>query len=372
MWIRCLEISGVRNVAQARLEFDPRLNLFLGPNGAGKTTILEALYLLSRARSFRGPGARPLISDGVTSLEVYGELMVDGQVTRIGVGRGPRGLDMRLDGEPCDSLAALSARCPMRVVDPSAHDLVQGPPEGRRRYLDWGVFHVEPVFLTAWRRYQGALRQRNAALRGDPNNRSGVEAWDPELLVQARLVTEARKRYVASLEGTVAELLKALAWDNGELSMTLEPGWPQDEGEEPSEETGQESGLETALRAGWPRDRARGFTGVGPHRADLKLRVDAAPAAGRLSRGQQKTLALSLLLAQAVLLREHQGRAPILLLDDIVAELDRVRRKAVFELLGQLEGQLFVTAVERPPEGLAWGGSCSEFHVEQGVFQPVV
>ena len=101
----------MRNVAQARLEFDPRLNLFLGPNGAGKTTILEALYLLSRARSFRGPGIRPLISDGATGLQVYGELVVGDQVARIGVGRGPQGLDMRLDGEPCDSLAELSARC---------------------------------------------------------------------------------------------------------------------------------------------------------------------------------------------------------------------------------------------------------------------
>ncbi len=360
MWIRCLEITGVRNVAQARLEFDPRLNLFLGANGAGKTTVLEALYLLSRARSFRGPGVRSLIADGATCLQVYGELVADDQVTRIGVGRGPRGLDMRLDGQPCDSLAALSACCPMRVVDPSAHELVQGPPEGRRRYLDWGVFHVEPAFLTAWRRYQGALRQRNAALRANPGDRRAVEAWDSELLIQARTVTEARRRYVAGLEGTVGQLLAALAWDGGPVSMVLEPGWPA------------ETDLETALREGWARDRARGFTGVGPHRADLSLRVNHAPAAGRLSRGQQKIMALALLLAQAVRLREDRGRAPILLLDDVVAELDRVRRVAVFELLGRLEGQLFVTAVEVPPEGLAWAGTSREFHVEQGTIQPVV
>lgn len=350
----------MRNIAHARLEFDPRLNLFLGANGAGKTTVLEALYLLSRARSFRGPGTRPLISDGVAGLEVYGELMVGDQVTRIGVGRGSRGLEMRVDGQPCESLAALSAQCPMRVVDPSAHELVQGPPEGRRRYLDWGVFHVEPDFLTAWRRYQSALRQRNAALRGDPTNRSAAQAWEPELLVQARVVTEARQRYVRGLEGAVATLLGALAWDNGAVSIVLEPGWPG------------ETDLETALREGWARDRARGFTVAGPHRADLRLRVNDMPAAGRLSRGQQKALALALLLAQAVRLREHLGQAPILLLDDVVAELDRVRRAAVFDLLGGLEGQLFVTAVETPPEGLAWAGTHREFHVEQGEFPPVL
>ena len=76
MWIRCLEIAGVRNIASARLEFDPRLNLFLGANGAGKTTVLEALYLLSRARSFRGPGVRPLTADGAVGLKVYGELII--------------------------------------------------------------------------------------------------------------------------------------------------------------------------------------------------------------------------------------------------------------------------------------------------------
>ena len=167
----------------------------LGPNGAGKTSLLEAIYLLGRGRSFRTRLNRRLIQHGQQGFSVYGELDLGGNVHRLGVGCGPNGLDLRLNGEAASGMAALAELLPIHVIEPNIHDLVEGGPRDRRRFLDWGVFHVEQGYLETWRRYRRILGQRNAALKAG----SGASGWNVSLLEAGAAVDSARGRYVAEL-----------------------------------------------------------------------------------------------------------------------------------------------------------------------------
>src|SRR5690606_22264133 len=146
-------------------DLHPRRNYFFGPNGAGKTSLLESVYLLGRGRSFRTRDTRRLIRHGEARLVVYGEVVADDEAHRPGVAFERGRLEKRVDGAPAESMAALASILPAYVIDPSSHGLVEGGPSERRRFLDWGVFHVEQSYLPVWRRYRRVLSQRNAALK---------------------------------------------------------------------------------------------------------------------------------------------------------------------------------------------------------------
>ena len=146
-----IRIKALRCLAEAELTLDPARNYIYGPNGAGKTTILEAFSLLGRGRSFRTRQVRKLVRRGEEGFTVYGELVLNGRRRRVGVAYVGGRLEKRIDGETASGTAALAALLPVHVIDPGVHDLIQGGPSERRRFLDWGVFHVEPDYLEVWK-----------------------------------------------------------------------------------------------------------------------------------------------------------------------------------------------------------------------------
>ena len=150
----------------------PSINTLYGVNGAGKTSVLESIAVLSRGRSFRNNKVARIIGPAASGLRVYAEIQNDpnaqkpgSKPTRLGLERDPNGWRARRDGEELKQLSDLAQALAVVVMEPNSHSLISGAPEIRRRYLDWGVFHVEPRYLEAWRRYARALKQRNAALR---------------------------------------------------------------------------------------------------------------------------------------------------------------------------------------------------------------
>ncbi len=336
MKVAALDIAGFRNLRQISLPCGPGLNLIIGPNASGKTSLLEALYFLGRGRSFRTRQPRDLIQTGAAAFRIVA-MMTGGDDRRIPVGveRDARNLTARISGLPTRSLAELARQTPVLLLNPDSHRLLEDGPQLRRRFMDWGLFHAEPGFLDAWRRYDIALRHRNAALRAGSANRT-VDAWDGELAAAATLLDQRRETFCKAL-GMALEPLAAETLVVDRVQVNYRRGWPV----EPFTR-----GFADWLRDGRDQDRRQGYTRIGPHRADFMLRIAERPLAEALSRGQQKLLVIALVLAQAELYRFHAGDPCILLVDDLPAELDAGNRKRVMQTLAERDAQLFVTALE--------------------------
>jgi DNA replication and repair protein RecF len=312
----------------------PGVNLLLGANAAGKTTLLEAVYALGRGKSFRGAPAEQAGAAGA-HWRLQGRMaQPERPELSIGLGWSPDGLNLRLD-QADSGLQDLVSRVAVQVLEPDSHRLLQEGPVYRRRYLDWGVFHVEHPFYPAWRRYQRALKQRNHALRAGAG-RAEVEAWNAELVGSGAEVHGCRERHLDHLRGhfgaAVAALLGPMDW-----SLELARGWTAGKT------------LEEALAEHYEQDARAGKTVPGPHRAELRLKLDGHSAKRQVSRGQQKLLIAALLLAQARLVLERTGLCPVLLVDDFPAELGPPFQQALIAALLDYPGQCFVTSIEFAP-----------------------
>ena len=355
MNLKSLRVEQFRCIELADLAPDESQNLIIGPNASGKTSLLEAIFFLGRGRSFRARGSRGVARQGAQEFTVAAKVVDNGRRRQIGVGGGGAGTIARIDGEPAASLAELATILPVQVIDPGVHELIEGGPDHRRRFLDWGVFHVEPVFLQAWRRYRRVLRQRNAVLKHDPGE-AALRPWDEQLTTAGVQVDAARRAYMASFLPELRDRAEEIA--DFELAAEYRSGWPAGKS------------LAEALAQSLDRDRETGVTQVGPHRGDVVFRRLDRRLASRVSRGQQKLAAAALVIAQTALFCRHAGRRCVLLVDDPAAELDKAGRA---RLLGAIEGldcQLFLTALET--ESVTPNGPHRLFHVEQGRFSRVV
>ncbi|GAB3044652.1 DNA replication/repair protein RecF [Stenotrophomonas tumulicola] len=363
MQIRRLSLTQVRRFDAVELLPQPGLNLLTGDNGAGKTSVLEALHLMAYGRSFRGRVRDGLIRQGRDALEVFvewDELQANRQhhTRRAGLRHSGQDWSGRLDGQDVAQLGNLCAALAVVTFEPGSHALVCGGGEPRRRFLDWGLFHVEPDFLPLWRRYSRALKQRNALLKQGGSARL-LDTWDHELAEAGEPLTGRRQQYLERLQERAVQVAADLAPQLAIQSMNLSPGWRR-----------QDLSLADALLLARDRDRQAGYTSVGPHRADWSVAFAAIPGRDALSRGQAKLTALACLLAQAEDYAEQRGHWPVIALDDLASELDRTHQARVLERLLSGPAQIFVTATEAPA-ALADNQDIARFHVEHGQIMAV-
>ena len=345
--------QGVRHLGAGSLEPASRLNIFHGANAAGKTSLLEAIHLLARSRSFVTHRTGQLIGRGQESAVVSGRIRATGSLHRLGVAHRRGETRVRVDGRDVSALSESAWLLPLQVLNTEAQRLLTDGPGTRRAFLNWGVFHVEPSYRDDWRRYRRALRQRNVALRsGDPRMAS---AWEPDM-VEAAASVEAQR--VDFLEAVIpAALAIAEQWlPDLDLDWRYRRGWRAGET------------LDAVLASGRRQELAQGFSLHGPHRADFRLTANGLEASSYLSRGQQKLLVAAIKVALTAHWAARSTQRPLLLVDDLPAELDRVHRA---DLLARLEAggaQVFVTAIEG--DLLPVRGTAQWFHVEQGQLRP--
>lgn len=348
MPLRRVRITAFRCIAAAELALDPGRNYIFGANGAGKTSILEAMFLLGRGRSFRTRHTRTLVRHGEDSLAVYGELDAGPSTHRLGVAFSAGHLEKKLDGVATTG-SALAEALPVQSIGPDSHELIEGGPTGRRRLLDWGVFHVERTYLETWQRYRRLLGQRNTALKaGGASAELGV--WTTALAEAGEEIDRLRGGYVGRLAERASEHAAALL--GVDLALEYRRGWPP------------AVSLVEALAASEARDRQSGHTEVGPHRADVAIFVDGRKVENVASRGQQKLVAAALILGQETVLAKTEGRSGVLLVDDPAAELDRNALERLLDRLGGVESQLIFTGLA--PIDLPSQMACARFHVERG------
>ena len=231
-------------------------------------------------------------------------------------------------------------------VRPDSHLLVSGSPDVRRKFIDWGMFHVKHEFLDVWRRYSVALKQRNAALRLQQVD--VLDALDSIVAEQGTRLSELREAHVTAVAARLGPMLEQLNTGLAEIRIDYQPGWSGDS-------------LGEALRRNRGRDQERGLTHSGPHRCDLSLLCGETSARSMLSRGEQKLLAAALLLVQAELLA-GLGENPVYLLDDLASEFDQAHFERVLGCVLGGGGQVWLTGTrqQRPVD------DCTMFHVEQG------
>lgn len=352
MRVRRLTVDGVRNLAGVEVEPGPELNLFVGANGAGKTSLLEALYCLGRGRSFRRGGRHEYLNRASRKALILADIDTSDGSHRLGLERTADGWHGRVDGRDLGSLGELAQCLAVAVFHPGMHELIEGSPEERRRFLDFGVFHVEPSFFPLWQSYRRALRQRNAALRSGAGA-AAIRVWDEPLGDAGERLSATRRTHVSALSAAFARMLERIAPELGSIELRLNQGWSED------------AALVDILAAHLNSDREQRFTRLGAHRADLKLSGADGRVAGRLSRGQQKMVALALLLAQTETLKTHSGVQPVIGLDDLPSELDATHQQQVISILSGLGSQLWITGTEAP---VVESGATpvKMFHVEQG------
>lgn len=357
MYLERLELENVRCVEAAELELSPRFNLLLGPNGSGKTSCLEAVFVLSTGRSFRSGRGRELIRRGQPCLRSRGVVVDDaGDRHRVGVERSGSGMRARVDGADVRQAARLAKGLLVAVVEPDCQRLLTDGADLRRRLLDWIMFHVERDYGAVHVRYRRALRQRNALLRSESG--SAMHAWDVEVAEVGEALAGLRARHLPGILAGLGEILSALV--RRPIQFEYEPGFAAGEG------------LAASLASASRRDQALGYTSVGPHRCDLRLESDGVAVQNVLSRGESKLTAASLVVAQALYVRETTGQRPVVLVDDLGSELDAQSRSRLFEALATSECQVLVTSVAEMLVTEAPSESTRVFHVEQGRVHEVI
>lgn len=371
MHLTRLQVTAVRRLTDIAMRPAPGINVITGDNGAGKTSLLEGLHLLAYGRSFRGRVRDGLIKTGADAVEVFAEWHEDvsGRTRRAGLRHSGHRWEGRLDGETVAQLGELCAALAVVTFEPGSHALVTGGGEPRRRLVDWGLFHVEQAnpadgtqggFLTLWRRYARALKQRNALLKARVRDNQ-LEAWDHELAETGEPLTRRRQAYLDALEPLLQAMTTELAPSLGLPRLVFQPGWSRDN-----------LSLADALLVARDRDLANGFTSVGPHRADWRIDYAALPGRETLSRGQAKLSALAILLAQAEHHASACGEWPVIALDDLASELDRNHQRRVLDRLLGSGAQVFITGTEAPSALSGLGARIEMFHVEQGSMTPAM
>lgn len=349
-----LKIQNFRNLTEIDLELNPRINLFYGNNGSGKTSLLEAIHFLGLARSFRTHLNSRLIQNTHEEFSIHGLVSQENIVLPIGIQRSNQHEGkIRVGGKNELSPLALAKALPLQFVDGEAHHLLLGGSKSRRHFLDWGVFHVEHSFISAWQKVTQALKQRNAALRSRLSS-DQIKLWENELVSGANELHRCRNHYMEKFLPEFANVQQQLLPESN-ITVHYHKGWSQ------------EQPLDEILARSRGRDTELGYTQFGPQRADLLFKINQKPAHDMLSQGQQKALTYALRLTQGILLTKLTSKACIYLIDDMPSELDKNKQLLISGLLANLNSQIVITGIHQNDlAGLFPANITTMFHVEHG------
>ena len=360
-----LSLRNFRSYAQAELDVSGRPVVLAGPNGAGKTNVLDAISLLSPGRGLRGAKLGEHVRRGPVAPSdalwaVAANVARGGESYDVGTGLtlGPNGGErraVRLNGAPAQNSAELGELVQMLWLTPAMDRLFIEGASGRRKFLDRLVLGFDPAHARTTTRYETAMRERARLLKYGPRDPAWLDGLEGEMTEAGTLMAQARNETVERLNRALFARGEAGAFPSAQLAL--------DSGDFAPDE------MRERLARARVRDAEAGRTTVGPHLTDLAVRHTAKRADAReCSTGEQKALLISIILADAwELSHMREGHAPLLLLDEIAAHLDVVRRGALFEEIVALGAQAWMTGTDLSLfDGL--GASADVFHVNDGQF----
>lgn len=351
-----LQIQGFRNIAQAQLSPHPNLNIITGQNGSGKTSVLESISLAAHGRSFRSHLSTPLIRHNAKTATVFANVVNAEQGTSIPIGvekHVSKGTSIRVNRQKAKASSELARVLPLLVVDGDSFSLIDGASRYRRKLFDWLVFHVEHEFHPLWLGYYGALKQRNALLRRGILGDSQLALWTEKCVHYGEKLNQLRMEVLVGYLSKFHALNETFALDT---TASFNPGWSN------------ETTLAQCFTESLEGDVKRQTTKYGPHRADVSLRCEQGKVVDVYSRGQKKITVLALYIALIQSFIDSTQQKPLLLLDDLGAELDQRYLRLFLSVALASGSQVFITSIELdtitkvlPPET-----AYKVFHVEQG------
>lgn len=348
-----LDIYAVRNIQKQTIIPAPGINFIYGENSSGKSAIIEAVFILGRAKSFRSATIKPVINFAQNNLLVSAQtLQATGNTVHLGVQLDSKNFSYRINQQSTQKRSDLAYALPLQIIHPKSYELLDAGPQLRREFLDWGVFNDDANFLPAWRNFKKVLSQRNSLLKA--KRPEHINVWDKELVYYGTIVNSYRQLYLQKFKPVFIDIInRFLEIDNFEIKLIS--GWDIS------------TEFQQVLIEDLEKDLRYGFTHSGPHRGDFQLLVNNRLAKDFVSRGQLKLLVLSLKLAQVQLLTNEHFNMGCFLIDDFAAELDVTNRAKLLLYLSRMKCQVFITATEISDFGdLSQIKNYKMFHVEHG------
>jgi len=375
MSLELLQIHNARNLKEYSLSPHPFFNIIYGSNGVGKTTVLESIFLLLRSRTFRSSKYKSFINHDSNSCTVFSRFSDNSNEPdlnhfNLGISRS-RDLSqpvLHLNSKKINSLSTITSLVVLGLITPESFSLLDSGPAIRRKFIDWGVFHVEPEFLSTWRAYKKILNHRNIILKklcGQYHHYSNIPkdiidnllCWSPQLILLNGKLNLFRNKQINNIKPYFFQFLEQFSPDLAcTISLSYYQGWSK------------ELSFSDYLQLKINEDLAAGTTRYGTHRGELKINFNNNPAKDVLSRGQKKIVVICLILSQFYYLInfEKNSHHNILLLDDIDSELDDRNLAILFDILDSFHSQIMVTTTNPQKFSFIANDKCKMFHVEHG------
>jgi len=345
-----LQVRNFRNYETVELELPDSISVLTGDNGQGKTNFLEAIYVLATLKSFRGAKNSQLLRRGQSHAKLVADVESRGLKRRLEVELGPEGKRARVDGKDPRSLSGYFSGIKAVAFVPEDLRLVDGPPEGRRNFLDRAAFTLDPSYLEVVRDFRSALKQKSALLRAGRSSqrepdKTQLGVWNERVATTGARVIARRMQFLGEFVPVFREVHEGItgaAKGRAEIRYrgcvtpeTLARGLQ-----------GIEEALSARLDKALDDEVRRGFATVGPQRDDWQLVVGDEALRSFGSQGQIRSAALALRVAEMVLARRELGSCPLFLLDDVSSELDPHRNRQLMDLLREMSAQVVITTTE--------------------------
>ncbi len=352
MYIRSIELKNFRNYKNLNIEFGNKINLLTGENAQGKTNLIEAIYMLGFARSFRTSRDTEVISFDEKAANIIAETESDDIRNRISIEIREEGKFVRVNGKNIKKTKDLLDKVYTVIFSPEDLKLVKDVPDKRRRFIDRELSKIRPSYFDNINRYNKVLKQRNAYLKEDEIRSDILDIWNNEIAVYGKKVIEKRREFIELLEKTSSEIHRSISGEKEILTLDYEAN------------ISDEKDYENVMYESNDRDIEARTTTRGPHRDDIKISVNGIDLRRFGSQGQQRTAALSLKLAEVILIKKVIGENAILLLDDVLSELDISRQEYLINTLEDI--QMFITAADISEEVLDRIGNKNVYKVVDG------
>jgi DNA replication and repair protein RecF len=354
MRLMTLQVRNFRNFDRLELVCGPRLNLLVGNNGQGKTNILESIYVLGQLRSFRGVGRAELTRWGADVVSLQGTVEHPAHSSKLTLGMSWNGQRrvLKVQGREIQRAIDYLGHLNALVFAADSVQVIKGPPEARRRLLDRALVSLQPTYLSLLQRHHMVLKQRNRLLKGPKVDRANLDVWNTKFAEVGAEVIRARARYLKRLNRQLGRLSELKLGSSMALQLQYQPalGVSTDDKGAPAE--GCVDSAETVQRlaegiARVERDELRArMSLLGPQRDDVGFSLEGRDLKNYGSQGEQRLAALLVLIGMLEDLEDELGTPPVVLLDDMVAELDRRRRGLLWEFLQSIRAQVFISGTE--------------------------
>ncbi len=343
MFVKKLTLRDFRNHHYKTFDFNPGLNVITGPNASGKTNIVESIYYLSLARSFRGVEDEELIKDGLNYGTIDATIM-EGKIKRdIRILITKKGRSVVINGKKVSKISELSKVVNVLLFEPKDVLLFKGSPKDRRNFLDINLSKKYPIYLEYISNYTKALATRNDILKSEKVDEKLLESTTELLVKYSAPIVEYRTRYVKDITDILIKITRALTGVECKIKIDYKPFVA------PSSDFESEA-LE-AFKRSLDSDLKHKATSIGVHREDFSVSLNDKEIDIFGSQGENRMVALALKISPYFLI-EDKDKRPIIVLDDVMSEFDKRHKKRLMEFLKKL-GQVFITATELEIDGAA-------------------